>query len=123
MLIKHVADQTIVQSPTCGEVREILKKAEYSQAGIAIAIDIRSTEGHFHRTFDEIYFVLDGEISLKIYDPVKETTEEFRLKPNELIVITKGLHHKIVQASEQNRLCIVSVPAFHADDELPSEKI
>lgn len=123
MLIKHLADHLVVNSPTCGEIHDILRKSDYAPLGIAISINIQTTEGHYHLTFDEIYFVLDGEITLQVYDPATAKLTEYPLKANELIVISIGLHHKVVKASPQNRLCIISAPPFHEDDEHPSDKI
>jgi mannose-6-phosphate isomerase-like protein (cupin superfamily) len=123
MLIKHLTDQFIINSPTCGEIREILTKKDDYNVGIAIAIDIQPTQAHFHLTFDEIYFVLDGHIKLKVYDPSNEKIHIFDLTSNELCVISKGLHHQIIEASKNNRLCVISYPVFHADDEHPSAKI
>lgn len=123
MLIKHASDQIIVDSPTCGEVRNILTISDKYPLGIAICIDIKPTEGHYHLTFDETYFVLDGVMSLEIYDPKTGKKEVYPLKANELCVVTKGLHHKIVKSSDKNRLCVISYPPFHADDEHPSNII
>jgi mannose-6-phosphate isomerase-like protein (cupin superfamily) len=123
MLIKHLSDHFVVNSATCGEVRNILKKDDHYPLGVAVCIDIQPTEGHFHRSFDETYFVLDGEISLEIYDPHTDKTAVYPLKANELCVISKGLHHKIIKSSAKNRLCVISYPPFHADDEHPSDKI
>lgn len=122
-IIKHVSDHLVVNSPTCGEVHDILTKGDSCSIGVAICFDIKPTEGHFHRTFDETYFVLDGQISLKMYDPVAEKTAIYPLKANELCVVTKGLHHKVVKSSEKNRLCVISHPPFYAEDEHPSDKI
>jgi hypothetical protein len=61
MITKLLSDQVVKTSPFCGAIHEILTGAEYSPS-IALAIDIRETVPHFHKTFDEIYFVVDGEI-------------------------------------------------------------
>lgn len=58
-------------------------------------------------TFDETYFVLDGQIDLELYDPSNGKTSVCHLKANELCVVTKGLHHKIIKASTENRLCVI----------------
>lgn len=84
--------------------------------GEAIAIDIKPTTSHFHKTFDEIYFVLDGELELEFYDPTADKTWTEKLSTNELVVVSKGIHHKVIRASERNRLCVLSAPPFHADD-------
>ena len=88
---------------------------------IIIAIDIHDTKAHYHNTFDEIYFVLDGEIYLKLYDPATKELIEQRLGKNELCVITKGAHHCVTKFSEKNRLCVISVPSFDPSDEHPSD--
>lgn len=69
MLTKKLADHVVVHSPFCGEIREILLGSDYDKLGIAVAVDIKPTTAHFHKTFDEIYFVLDGELELEFFDP------------------------------------------------------
>lgn len=123
MLIKHLCDHLIVNSPTCGEIHDILGLKDNCGFGVAISINIKTTQGHFHQTFDETYFVIDGELSLEIYDPATGKTDTYLLKANELCVVSKGLHHKVLKASEKNRICIISFPAFHPDDEHLSDKI
>jgi mannose-6-phosphate isomerase-like protein (cupin superfamily) len=68
MIVKLLKDHHLKESPTCGELREILTAADYSQANVAIALDIKPTKAHYHEKFDEIYFMLDGSISLKFYE-------------------------------------------------------
>lgn len=123
MLTKKLGDHIVVHSPFCGEIREIIAGADYDKLGIAVAIDIKPTTAHFHKTFDEIYFVLDGELELEFYDPEAGKTWKEELSANELIVVSKGVHHRVVRASAHNRLCVVSAPPFHADDENPSDRI
>lgn len=123
MLVKLVDDHKVIESPTCGTVREIITGAEYKPFGLAVCYDIKPTTAHYHKTFDETYFVLDGELELALYDPAKDKVEHLILKANELAIITKGIHHKIIKASEKNRLCVISAPPFHADDETPSNKL
>jgi len=123
MLTKKLGDHIVVHSPFCGEIREIITGGDYDKLGIAVAIDIKPTTAHYPKTFDEIYFVLDGELELEFYDPAEEKTWSAVLTANELTVVSKGVHHKVVRASEHNRLCVVSAPPFHEDDENPSGKI
>jgi len=122
MIIKHTQDHNIVKSPICGEIREILINDEFSP-NIAIVIDIGETKAHSHTEFDEIYFVLDGSLTLKLHDPKSNETTELTLGQNELCVITKGIHHKVVKASEQNRLCVLTIPKFNIKDEVLSNVI
>lgn len=121
MLIKQVSDHNVIQSATCGTVREILTGDEYKPFGLAVCYDIKPTTAHYHKTFDETYFVLDGEIELELYDPVHKNRSRQLLKANEAAVISKGIHHKISKSTPSNRLAVISAPPFHADDETPSD--
>lgn len=122
MLTKLLRDHVVKQSPTCGEIRGILQGDDYSP-NLAIAIDIQTTTPHFHRTFDEIYFVLDGTLRLKFYDPTTDRFTEQTLGANELCVIEKGVHHQVIEASATNRLCVITVPHFDIGDEHLSDKL
>lgn len=120
MLTKHLNDHVLKHSPVCGEIREIIVGDEY-RPNVAIAVNILPTTGHYHTTFDEIYFVLDGELSLALHDPQTKKTWTERLTANELCVVSKHIHHRITQASPTNRLCVISVPQFRPDDEHTSD--
>ncbi|PAW78223.1 MAG: hypothetical protein B9S32_08510 [Verrucomicrobia bacterium Tous-C9LFEB] len=120
MITKKVKDHIVNQTPTCGIVRGILNRADYEGVNIAEAINIQPTKAHFHRTFDEIYFVLDGELQLRFHDPQNGRTWDEVLRANELCVITKGVHHVVINASSPNRLCVITVPHFDGTDETPS---
>jgi mannose-6-phosphate isomerase-like protein (cupin superfamily) len=123
MKIKLKNDHKIIQTDTCGQIREILSGGEHPNLDLAIAIDIHPTKAHFHKSFDEIYFVLDGSMTLKTFDPLNGNLEEQQLQANELCLIPKGVHHKITQCSEKNRLCIISTPRWVAEDENSSDLI
>lgn len=116
VIVKRLEDHLIKQSPTCGEIREILSGAEFSP-NIAIAINIGITTAHYHLTFDEIYFVLDGSLKLRLFDPTTGIDSDVQLLPGELCIIVKGIHHQVVEASTPNRLCVITVPQFQASDE------
>jgi len=120
MITKLVSDHVVNTSPFCGAIHEILTGAEYSPS-VALAIDIRETIPHFHKTFDEIYFVLDGAIALTLYDPANGRTTEQKLAADELCVITRGVHHKVAASSPKNRLCVICVPHFDPADEHKSD--
>jgi mannose-6-phosphate isomerase-like protein (cupin superfamily) len=123
MIVKKISNIEISHSPFCGQLMEVLTMIDYQAVGVAIAIDIQPTLAHFHNTFDEIYFMLDGNLTLALYDPQIQTTQYIELTPNELCVISKGIHHKISHSSAKNRLCVISSPSFHADDEHISDKL
>jgi len=122
MITKLMEDHIIKQTPFCGELHEILHGSEFSP-NIAVALDIQPTTAHFHDGFDEIYFVLDGDLILQLYEPASGETTEQKLSANELCVIRRGVHHKITEASPKNRLCVITVPKFDGNDEHPSDVI
>jgi mannose-6-phosphate isomerase-like protein (cupin superfamily) len=116
MLVKLLKDRKYIKTVTCGDLFEILSGDEYSP-NIAVLFNVGVTEAHFHNNFDEIYFVLNGFIVVKLYVPNENRLKEIKLKANELCVISKGIHHKIIKASKKNRLCALSIPKFNPDDE------
>ena len=122
MILKLLADHAVKQSPTCGEIREILHGGDWSP-NVALAIDIDRTTAHWHATFDEIYFVLDGWLELQLYDPATDTRRTQVLAANELCVITRGVHHQVTNSSPQNRLCVITTPRFDPADEVISEEL
>lgn len=123
MRIKKTADHNVVQTPTCGELREILRGGEFEGFDLALAVNIGPTKAHYHDGFSEVYFVVDGTVTLETFEPAtgKRTTET--LAANELCVIEPGVHHKISEASAQNRLCVVSCPGWTAADEHLSDML
>jgi mannose-6-phosphate isomerase-like protein (cupin superfamily) len=123
MIVKLLKDHVVKESPTCGELREILIGNDYPFLNIAVAQDIKPTKAHFHQQFEEIYFVLDGWMNLELFDPETQKIWTQRLGANELCVIGKGIHHKLTEASDRNRLCVITVPRFSEADEHFSDKI
>ena len=123
MIVKQFKDHTKVDSKYCGQLRDILTDADHLELSIAIAVNIEKTEAHYHNDFEEIYFVLDGTILIELFEPKTDKKWTEQLSENELCVITKGIHHRIQDYSENNRLCIICVPPFNEKDEHLSDKI
>ena len=123
MKVKKLSDHNIVNTPTCGEIREILRGGEFKGLDLAIASNIGVTKAHFHRNFDEVYFVLDGSLTLQTFEPSTGKRMEQTILANELCVIPRGTHHKISAASGVNRLCVLSVPQWSAKDEHLSDAL
>lgn len=122
MIVRLAADHAVKQSPTCGEIREILRGGEWSP-NIAMALDLRPTVAHWHATFDEIYLVLDGSLDLRLFDPATGERRTVVLGANELCVIPRGTHHQVVAATEKNRLCVITTPHFNPADETVSSEL
>lgn len=110
-------------SPICGEIIEILSSKDYPRLDIALVLDIKPTQAHYHLGFEEIYFVLYGHITLSLYDPKADRFSEHMLEAHELIVIAPGIHHKVVASSEKNRLSVICLPGFDPNDEHLSDKL
>lgn len=110
--VKHVADQVKIQTDACGALRGVISEADRAGIDIVMAVDIRPTKGHYHGAMTEIYMVVDGTISLKLYDPASGQRWCETLGPNELCIIPKGIHHVITAASTPNRLYVISLPKF-----------
>ena len=121
MLVKLVKDIVQNQTATCGRVDMILSTSDYAKLNVAICLNIKPTIAHYHPTFDEIYFVLDGWIDLKTYDPATGRYAAQRLGQNEMALFPAGLHHVITASSEVNRLCVLMIPGFTG--EVPSDKL
>jgi len=123
MITKKYAEHNVLDSPYAREMREIIARGEYNKAGIAIAVDLEQMDAHYHETFDEIFFVLDGDMKFEFYDPQKGNIWTVESSLNDLVIVKQGIHHKVLRASEHNRLLVVSIPQYDPDDENPSDKI
>jgi len=123
MITKRFADHTLHPSPYCREMREIIDSNDYEKLAIAIAVDMEQMDAHYHKTFDEIFFVLDGDMKFEFYDPANGTVWTEECSASDLVIVAKGIHHKVLRASEHNRLFVVSIPPYHPDDEDPSDEI
>jgi mannose-6-phosphate isomerase-like protein (cupin superfamily) len=121
MLVKLVADMVKTQTVTCGEVDMILGAVDYSKLNVAICPNIKPTIAHYHPSFDEIYFVLDGWIYIKTYGPKTGKYAEQRLGQNKMALFPMGLHHVITESSSVSRLCVLMTPGFIS--EVPTDKL
>jgi mannose-6-phosphate isomerase-like protein (cupin superfamily) len=121
-MLRKQEHHNIKMSPVCGKIIEILSSRDYPRIDIAIVLDIKPTKAHYHKSFEEIYFVLDGHITLGLYEPKENKYNECILEANELMVIAPGIHHKVMAASDKNRLCVICLPGFDPNDEHLSDK-
>lgn len=122
-MLKLRQDHQIKTSPFCGEIHEILTNKDNPKIDIAMVFDIKPTTAHFHENFEEIYFVIDGTVTVAFYDPAVKEISHAVLGANELIVFAPGVHHRVISVSEKNRLCVISLPGFDPNDEHLSDKI
>jgi mannose-6-phosphate isomerase-like protein (cupin superfamily) len=121
MSVVKLREHHVVKDTPCGEIREILHGSDHPAVGVAVAVDIGPTLPHFHRTFDEVYFVMEGDLTLQLHDPETRRTWQEKLGENELCLISRGVHHRVVSASRRNRLCAICSPPFVPGDEARSD--
>jgi mannose-6-phosphate isomerase-like protein (cupin superfamily) len=122
-IIKHRSDVIVEHSPTCGEGREILTASDYSKFSVAVFTNIRPTHPHFHKTFDETYLVLEGEVELRLFEPATAEFKTVTLTADELCVIPALTHHGLARTSDRNKICVLAAPPFHMEDETLSDKL
>jgi len=120
IIVKKQKDYTPIVTRTCGALTEILAEPHVTPA-IALVRDIRVTVPHFHREFEELYWVLDGEMTIRLYEPDERRFTDVELRKHELCVIRRGVHHQVARSSYENLLCALSVPYFEKNDETPSD--
>lgn len=114
-------DHVHKKSPFCGDLIEVLRNGR-TAPDIAVVVDVRTTKAHYHAGFDEVYFVLDGSMNVRLFDPRTNAVAEHLLGEHEACVIPKGVHHRITSASYRNRMCVLCIPRFDAKDEVASDK-
>lgn len=72
MITKKYEQHNFVLYPYAKEMREVINGDEYKNAAVATAVDLEQMEEHYHNTFDEIYFVLEGSMKFEFNDPKTE---------------------------------------------------
>jgi mannose-6-phosphate isomerase-like protein (cupin superfamily) len=120
---RSIRDMKIVKNDFCGELREILNTEEYPEVSVAALEDVRPNKGHYHKICDEIYWMLKGGIEVELHDPSSGRTWTERVSEGELLLVRKGIHHKIKSSSGKNTLCAVTHPRWEAEDEHESDVI
>ena len=123
MIHKKTQDHVLYDCDYAREMRQILSPSEYDKAGLALGVDLGPMNSHYHKTFDEIFYVLEGSMNCKFYDPESGKTWSEELSSGDVLVVPKGVHHKILEASSKNKLIVMSIPPWHADDVNPSDAI
>ena len=69
----------------------------------------RSTQRHYHRESEEIYFLLEGEGTLELHG------ESRHVAPGDAILIPPGAWHEISALSDLRFLCCCAPPYSHDD--------
>jgi mannose-6-phosphate isomerase-like protein (cupin superfamily) len=62
---------------------------------------------HVHRTEDEIFHILEGEVRFRVAD------QELRVRPGETMLAPKGVPHTYLVESERGRWLVVTAHGNH----------
>jgi len=109
-IVRRLGDASPIACPH-GDVRRIITGGE---GGVANLHLVRVTEGgaHFHRAYDEVYYVLSGKGSLRMADRTHV------LEPGTAAVIPAGVVHSLrADPGDVLEFLIFGVPGMPMDDE------
>lgn len=107
-LVRHEADVPRERS-TCGWRYRLISRQDRDRgvAAWAHVVDIDGAREHYHRRGTEIYYVLEGEGSLRL-DGVEQP-----LRKGTLVHIPPGVVHG---ASGRMRILVIGIPDIDDDD-------
>ena len=109
-LVRYL-DQTPHISCPYGQVQRVITGGE---GGIANVHVVKVTAGgrHFHNDYDEVYYILQGEGTIKIQN------EEHALRPGAAVVIPAGIPHALqAQPGQKLEFVIFGTPAMPISDD------
>ncbi len=115
MIVKQLAEQSPFTTADGSTIRSILDRTnapvDHQSLAEASLAPGASTDRHYHRLSEEIYFILEGEGEMEL------DTQTRRVGPGDAILIPPGAWHQIRCASEVRLtfLCCCSPPYSHDD--------
>lgn len=111
LLVRHEADAPKERS-ACGWRHRLISREDASRepAAWAHAVDIDGAQPHFHRRSTELYYVLDGEGTVRLDDT------EHPVRPGSIVHIPPGVVHS---AQGRMRVLVVGIPDIAEDDYFP----
>jgi len=119
-LIKK-SDMKIVKNDFCGELLEILNRSENPELSIITLKNTKPTISHYHKNSQEIYWILEGSITLLLHDNSNNRTWKQILNEGDLFIVKNKIHHKINKSSGKNKICVISFPMWKKEDECKSD--
>lgn len=115
MIVKQLAEQSPFTTADGSTIRSILDRSnapvELQSLAEASLDPGHSTERHYHRRSEEIYFLLEGEGEMEIDGEIR------RVGPGDAVLISPGAWHQIRCVSERRLtfLCCCAPPYSHED--------
>ena len=121
MDVKNLGEVPSFITKDGSEIRELLahrnsviRKQSLAEARIQPG---GSTQEHFHRVTEEIYFIMEGEGRMRIEGETRA------VEPGDAIAIPPGLKHKIWNTGPKVlRLLCCCAPAYEHDDTVITEE-
>jgi mannose-6-phosphate isomerase-like protein (cupin superfamily) len=113
MIVRQLGNQSPFTTKDGSTIRSILDRAnapvEKQSLAEASMRPGQSTDRHYHKLAEEIYFLLEGTARMEIDGETRD------VGPGEAILIPPGARHQITAQSELRFLCCCAPPYDHAD--------
>lgn len=108
LLIRHEGEAPRERS-TCGWRNRLISRedADKNVAAWVHTVDIDGSREHYHKRITEIYYVLEGEGSVRL------NGEEHPVRPGSLLHIPPGVVHG---AKGRMKVLVVGIPDISDDD-------
>lgn len=113
MIVQNLSSQKPFTTADGSEIRSILdltnapvKLQSLAEATLPAGA---STQRHYHRASEELYFILEGRGTMEI------DGESRRVVPEDAILIPPGARHQITAESPLRFLCCCAPPYSHED--------
>ncbi len=109
VLVRH-EDEAPSEPSTCGRRLRLISRDDAAVAGLAAwahVVDIDGSKEHFHRRGTELYYVLEGEGTIRV------DGEELAIRKGSIVHIPPGVIHG---AKGRMRVLVVGIPDISDDD-------
>ena len=108
--IVRYLDQTPALSCPYGDVRRVVTGGEFPTANVHI-VKVSAGGEHFHRSYDELYYVLSGEGLIRL------AGQDHALRPGAVVAIPAGVAHSLqAHAESELEFVIFGTPGMSVDD-------
>lgn len=113
MIVENLSSQKQFTTKDGSQIRSILDRANSPVKNQSLAEatlpPVTSTERHYHRESEELYFILEGRGEMEIDGETRV------VGPGDAILIPPGAWHQIAALDEMRFLCCCAPPYSHDD--------
>lgn len=75
-----------------------------------------TNQAHYHKLFDESYYVEEGNITVALMTAGSTSVEVRKYQQGELVIIPKGTVHKTLNGSADNKILVIYYPRYIETD-------